>query len=80
LSRALGWFGNVGIYWVNFRRLAFVHILGKAWFLVSLLRVGFQYKARGRARLMDPYRVEQGIGEGYRSYGSEQLRNRLQRR
>lgn len=80
MSRVLDWFGNVGIYWVNFQRLAFVNILGKAWFLVSLLRVGLQYKAQGRVRLTDPYRAEQGIGKGYRSCGSDQLRNRLQRR
>lgn len=85
LSRVLEWFSDGGVYWLNFWRLAFAYVLGKAWFLVSLvgfvplLRAGMHHEAQGRVRLTDPYRVEQGIGKGYRPYGPEQLRDRLRR-
>jgi hypothetical protein len=86
MSRVLEWLGNGGVYWLNFWRLTFAYVLGKIWFLVSLagfvplLRAGMQHEAQGRVRLTDPYRAEQGTREGYRSCGSEQLRNRLRRR
>jgi hypothetical protein len=86
LSRLLEWFGNAGVYWLNFWRLAFAYVLGKAWFLVSLagfvplLRAGMQHEAQGRVQLSDPSRVIRGTRNAYQPYCPEQLRRHLRKR
>ena len=80
------WFGHMGIYWLNFWRLAFVYTFGKIWFFVSvagfvpLLRAAMQHEAQGRVQLSNPSRAVRGVGRIYQPYKPNDLRSRLRRR